>query len=212
MSTDAEPNAIEKADIAAARKLAPHRRDRAVKALGRFGKLGDQPPLFTLGALTLAVGVLLQRRPVIEAGLRVLAAEALATALKSAVKKRVARTRPHKMLEDGEYRAEPGEPDGKGEQSFPSGHTAGAVAVAGVLSAFHPPATVPLYAAAATISLIQAPTAKHYPSDIAAGAAIGGLSAAAVHVLFSRLWPPRPTRLRDRAGRAALARWRQIAG
>lgn len=207
-----EPNPIERADIAAAEKLAPHRDEPVVKALGRFGKLGDQPPLFALGLATLGVGLVLQRRPVIEAGLRVLAAEGLATAVKSVVKKRVARTRPHKMLDEGEYRAEAGEPEGKGEQSFPSGHTAGAVAVAGVLSAFYPPATVPLYAAAATISLIQAPTAKHYPSDIAAGAAIGGVSALAVHLAFSRLWPPRPSRLRDRAGQAALARWRQIAG
>ena len=118
----------------------------------------------------------------------------------------------HGDPQEGDYRAEPGEPEDKGEQSFPSGHTAGAVAVAGVLSALYPPATVPLYSAAAVASLIQAPTAKHYPSDIAAGAAIGGVSAFAVHVLFSRLWPPRPTRLRDRAGQAALARWRRIAG
>jgi membrane-associated phospholipid phosphatase len=184
-----QPNALERADIAVAKALEPYREHPAVKALARYGKLGDQPPLFTLSAAVLAAGLLLRKGRVIEAGARMLAAEALATAIKSVVKKTVTRTRPNKLLDEGEYRAEPGKPEDKGEQSFPSGHTAGAVAVAGALAPIWPSAAVPIYGAAAAIGLAQAPAAKHYLTDIAAGAAVGAVSAFAIDRMFRALWP-----------------------
>ena len=163
----ADASAVEKLDIAAAETLAAHRRHPVVRAAARFSEIGDQPPLFALGGALTAGGLLFRNARLLEAGLRVLAAEALATGAKHLIKRSVRRSRPHVLLDEGEYRAEMAKPPRKPEQSFPSGHTAGAVAVAG----------------AAAIGLIQTPRGAHYPSDIAAGAAIGAASAWAVHHL-----------------------------
>jgi membrane-associated phospholipid phosphatase len=172
---------LEKVDVEVTAKLASHRGDPAVKAAGKLSELGDQPPLFTLGALLLGFGVVTRREREIEAGLRMLAAEALATQLKSLVKHRFARTRPRQMLDKGEYRAEAEAPEGKHEQSFPSGHTAGAVAVAGALAAMYPKAAVPLYGVAAAVAAVQPARGAHYVADVAAGAVVGGVSALAVN-------------------------------
>lgn len=175
---DASP--LEKADIAVVEQVASSRRHPAVRAAAKLSELGDQPPLFALGGAVLALGLVRRSRREVEAGLRVLAAEALATGIKHLVKRAVRRSRPHVLLDEGEYRAEVGEAPRKQEQSFPSGHTAGAVAVAGALAPVYPKAAAPLWVAAAAIALIQAPRGAHYPTDIAAGAAIGAFSAWAV--------------------------------
>lgn len=177
----AEASPIERADIAAAETLAAERKHPLVQAAGKLSEIGDQPPLFALGGFLTVAGLAAGSRRVMVAGLEVLAAEGLATAIKHVVKKNVRRSRPHVLLDEGEYRAEAATPPRKQEESFPSGHTAGAVAVAGVLSAIFPRAAVPLWLTAAGVALIQAPRGAHYPSDIAAGAVIGGLSAWAVH-------------------------------
>ena len=179
----ADASAVEKLDIAAAETLAAHRRHPVVRAAARFSEIGDQPPLFALGGALTAGGLLFRNARLLEAGLRVLAAEALATGAKHLIKRSVRRSRPHVLLDEGEYRAELAKPPRKPEQSFPSGHTAGAVAVAGALAPVYPSAAAPLYATAAAIGLIQTPRGAHYPSDIAAGAAIGAASAWAVHHL-----------------------------
>lgn len=176
---DAHP--VEQADVAATSKLARWRDRPPVKALGRLSELGDQPPLFALGGVVLAVGLLRRSGREVEAGLRILAAEALATAIKGAVKKRVARTRPHKMLDEGRYRAEAGTPENKQEQSFPSGHTAGAVAVAGALAPVYPRAAVPIFGLAAAIAAVQPLRGAHYLADVAVGGLIGAVSAVAVN-------------------------------
>ena len=180
-------NPAEAADIQATAKLAEHRDDPTVKSLGKLSELGDQPPLFTLGALVLGFGLLSRSGREIEAGARMLAAEALATQLKSMVKHRFARTRPFKMLDDGEYRAEADAPEGKDEQSFPSGHTAGAVAVAGALTPVYPKAAVPLFGVAAAVAAVQPVRGAHYVVDVLAGAAVGGVSALAVNAAAREL-------------------------
>jgi membrane-associated phospholipid phosphatase len=85
------------------------------------------------------------------------------------------------MLDDGEYRAEADAPEGKHEQSFPSGHTAGAVAVAGALASVYPKAAVPLYGLAAAVAAVQPARGAHYVADVAAGAVVGGVSVLAVN-------------------------------
>jgi undecaprenyl-diphosphatase len=175
---------IEKADIAAVETLASHRKHPLMKAAAKFSEIGDQPPLFALGG-ALAVGGLAMRSPrAVVAGLQVLAAEGLATATKHLLKNTIRRSRPHVLLDEGEYRAEAGEAPRKQEQSFPSGHTAGAVAVAGVLAPLFPRLGAPIWTLAAAVALIQTPRGAHYPSDVAAGAAIGAASAWAVRRIF----------------------------
>jgi undecaprenyl-diphosphatase len=57
--------------------------------------------------------------------------------------------------------------------SFPSGHAAGAFAVAGFVCAVHRPLGVALFVVAALIAFSRVALGMHYPSDVAAGALLG---------------------------------------
>lgn len=66
------------------------------------------------------------------------------------------------------------------DPSFPSGHAAGAFAVAAFVafeSRAHPMAKVALFVIAAGIALSRVVLGVHFPSDVAAGAALGVASA-----------------------------------
>ncbi|MDT0386779.1 MULTISPECIES: phosphatase PAP2 family protein [Streptomyces] len=63
--------------------------------------------------------------------------------------------------------------------SFPSGHTASAVAFATAVGVVLPPAAVPLGALAGAVGYSRIHTGVHYPGDVAAGAVLGIASAAA---------------------------------
>ncbi|MFF8609753.1 phosphatase PAP2 family protein [Streptomyces sp. NPDC015346] len=64
--------------------------------------------------------------------------------------------------------------------SFPSGHTASAVAFATAVGVVVPPAAIPLGALACAVGYSRVHTGVHYPGDVAAGAVLGVASAAAV--------------------------------
>ena len=163
----------EEADLEVAKAVAPVRNSPAVRALGFASELADQPPLISICAATLAAGLVMKSRRVARAGARMLAAELLATTLKSVVKHRIDRTRPSVVADGGRYQRRAGS-DPTGEMSsFPSGHTAGAVAVARALAREYPEHQAAAYVAAAAIGANKIPRCKHYPSDIAAGALVG---------------------------------------
>ncbi len=68
-------------------------------------------------------------------------------------------------------------PDGSNTRSFPSGHAADAFMIAEVFSHYYGwKWGVPLYAAAGLIAVSRVEKGKHWPSDVAAGAAIGLLA------------------------------------
>jgi membrane-associated phospholipid phosphatase len=71
--------------------------------------------------------------------------------------------------------------------SFPSGHSASAVAFATAASMEMPVLTVPLGVLALAVSVSRVATGAHYPSDVVAGMALG----AAVAGLTRRCWPRR---------------------
>ncbi|MFG3213231.1 phosphatase PAP2 family protein [Streptomyces tendae] len=73
-----------------------------------------------------------------------------------------------------------GRPD---SASFPSGHTAAAVGFTGAVAAVWPTAGAACVLPAAAVAVQRVHSGAHYPSDVAAGAAIGGLGAWAVHRL-----------------------------
>lgn len=176
----ADANAVEQADVAVAKAVAPARGSPFVKALGALSEIGDQPQMRALCAGVIAAGWWRGDARLALTGVRMLAAHSLATGLKTAVKHRVDRTRPSVLVEEGRYEMEVGDSREKSETSFPSGHTAGAAAVAGAFANQYPEHRGAAYAAAAAVSLMQIPRCAHYPSDVGAGAAVGAAAAAAV--------------------------------
>lgn len=195
--TDKAPSKLEQADIAATENLKPLLEREPAKAVGKLGKLADEPPLLVLSSLVLVAGLLTRRPRLQRTAVRMLAAHGVAIGFKTVVKDRVDRTRP-KLLDEGKYRMEPGTSSAKELRSFPSGHAAGSAAVARAAAREYPigPAAT---ATAGALAVLQVVRRAHFPSDIVAGAALG-LAAEAVADRLLRLVLPR-ARKRDRTPR-----------
>lgn len=201
-----EAAAVEAADIRLAKGLARHREHPVVVALGAAAQVGDQAPLIAVSGAVIAWGLARKDPRRAGAGARMLLSVLAATAIKSAVKRLVSRTRPNVLLDEGHYEVKPLGPDEGPWHSFPSGHTAGSVAAARALGSVYPDARAPAYAAAAAIALIQIPRGRHFPIDVAAGALVGLASAAAAERLY-RAWAPKLAAAgRGGAGREAPGR------
>jgi membrane-associated phospholipid phosphatase len=185
------PQAAEAAldsDAAAAAAMAPY---RDLPWLEPIADLGDQPQLRTLSLALLAAGLAAGRRSgygprLARAGLRMLIAHEAATLAKDFVKRRIDRTRPRSLQRPGkDHRPSAGRSRRKEETSFPSGHSAGAAAAARAFARELPEYRAAAAAGAGTLALVQVPRCAHYPTDIAAGLAIGLAAEAAV----AALWP-----------------------
>ena len=189
----AQTEGLERMDVEAAKAAARHRHHPLVKTLGEVSELADQVPLGTVCGLVIAGGMLSGRSDIARTGMRMMAAHVLANVVKRRIKNRLRRTRPEKMVRERDYQFEIGEAEGGHETSFPSGHTAGAVAVARIVAADIPTLSLPVTGFAALIAAVQIPRAKHYPVDVAAGAVLGLASAWAV----DRLLPGTPNSKED---------------
>lgn len=159
------------------------------KVVAALSELADQPPLIAASMGTLAVGIIGRRPDLARGGARMLASHLLATGAKLAVKRSIARTRPAAALEKGEARFEIGKSGEHDETSFPSGHTAGAVAVAMAASRDIEEVGTPAALAAGAVAAAQAPAGNHYFTDVIAGAAVGWAAEAVVSAVFDRLEP-----------------------
>jgi membrane-associated phospholipid phosphatase len=201
----ADASAPEKADVAVARSVAPYTDSLPIRALSTFSKLGDQPPMLAISGAVLGAGVLARDRRLVRAGVRMIAAHLLATAAKNLVKRRIDRTRPRVLVKEGRYKMRPGRNEAKEETSFPSGHSAGAVAVAAAFGREYPEYRLPAYAVAGAIAVAQIPRCTHYPTDVAAGMAIGAVSAIATSAAIDRLIEALPSSERDALPEAELA-------
>jgi membrane-associated phospholipid phosphatase len=171
--TTAAGTRAERADIGAAQQLAHYRHYEAVWALGRLSQAGDQGPLLMLSGVMLVYGLASGKAHRIGAGGRMLAAVLVAAGIKTGLKRLVSRTRPNVLLDEGRYAVRTLGPNDGPMQSFPSGHTAGAVAAARVLARAYPGVRGPAYVAAGVIALTQVLRGSHFPSDVAAGVLIG---------------------------------------
>ena len=178
-------SAVEEADKDAARSAARHRHHPVVKSLGAASEIADQIPLSLVCAAMIGGGAIAGRPQITQAGLKMMTAHVLANSVKRIIKNNFKRTRPKVMIEEQTYECEAGESEGGHDTSFPSGHTAGAVAVATVMARDLPQTAVPALAIAAMIAGIQVPRGKHYPIDVAAGAVLGFAAACVVHAF----WP-----------------------
>jgi membrane-associated phospholipid phosphatase len=122
-------------------------------------------------------------------------AELVAIVLKTLGKRSVNRTRPTALLEDGTYGMEPGTSSAHALQSFPSGHTAGAVAVARAFAHVFPERAPSALTAALIVGLLQLPRKAHFASDVAAGVLVGFLAER-----LSRPWAPAAREQRGAGG------------
>ena len=122
------------------------------------------------------------------AGTRMLASEIATMGVVFGLKNLIRRTRPYGALPGVERRPigshQP--PGGIDPVSFPSGHAAISFAAATSASLSYPEWYViaPAMTWASLTALARVWHGMHYPSDIAAGAALGAGSAVLVHVLF----------------------------
>jgi membrane-associated phospholipid phosphatase len=169
-------NALEQAELNFARRIRGWRDLPVADAIHPVSKLADQPPMLALAAAGLALGLLGGRPRIAEAGARALASVLLATGAKHVIKNNVRRTRPHRLLDEHKYDRGMGGTGQKADQSFPSGHTADAVAAARAVTRAIPQAAIPAAAFAILAAVAQPLRAAHYPSDVAAGGAIGWLA------------------------------------
>lgn len=167
---------VERADLDAAETAEVDKDSAAGRLIGKVADLGDQPPLIALSAGIFAAGLVRRDRRLARTGLRMLAAHAVATAVKCFVKDEVDRTRPG----EDDYRLTRGRSKEGRLRSMPSGHSAGLAAVARAAAREYPRSALPAAAAAGAVMAAQLPSGNHYPSDIAAGAAIGLASEAIV--------------------------------
>jgi undecaprenyl-diphosphatase len=179
-----------RADAKAVDAVSPDKGTLPMRVLERFAGLGDQPELRTLCGAVIAGGLVSGNCRLVRTGFRMLAAHTLATWTKDFVKHRVDRARPRSRVKAGKGRGpSPGRSTAKEETSFPSGHSAGAAAVARAFARDYPEHATPALAAGGALALAQIPRCAHYPSDVGAGLAIGIAAEAALDLglrLFDR--------------------------
>jgi membrane-associated phospholipid phosphatase len=147
-----------------------------VKTVSWLSEMGDQPQMLTLAGGALAYSLVAGRPELKRAATRAIAAHLLATAIKTVIKRRVDRTRPFAARTDEDLKPKPGRNKSKEETSFPSGHSAGALAVAQAFARELPEHRGKALAGAGLIALAQIPRCAHYPTDVGAGLAIGWVS------------------------------------
>ncbi len=173
---------------------ASRRHTMPVRLAAFLGEVADQPQLITASIGTIAAGVIGRRPDLVRGGARMLAAHLLATAAKSAIKHSIDRTRPAKALDDGAHRFDPGDSDDHDLNSFPSGHTAGAVAVARAAAREIDGIAAPAALSAGAIAAIQPVAGNHYLSDVIVGGAIGWAAEAIVDAVIRQLTPEKEVR------------------
>lgn len=194
---------ITSADAAVTDEFRQRRHSKPIELLATASDVGDQPQLRLISGLVIAAGLAARKPRLIRAGVRMLIAHELATAAKNFVKRRVDRTRPRSAATRRQAKVRKGQSTGKEVTSFPSGHTAGAVAVARAFGREFPEHRGAALTAAGAVALAQIPRCAHYPTDVGAGAIIGG----GAEAVLARLWPPpestsdSPAEIRSRRSR-----------
>jgi membrane-associated phospholipid phosphatase len=176
------------ADRELGERAAAERQSGPMRVLAAVNELSDQPPLIALSAATLVAGLVSRRSDLTRGGARMLASHLLATAIKTAVKRNVDRTRPHSVDDGYDYRLKKGESRSHHYSSFPSGHTAGAVAVAQAVARDYPQHAAAARSAAGSIGLFQFARRAHFPTDILAGAIVGVAAEAVVDRVIRLVW------------------------
>ena len=185
---------LHEADVDLAVDAGQLRHTTFMAVAGPLSEIADQPPAFTLATAAMIGGIVTGRPRLARTGARVLASLAVATWIKATIKSKVVRTRPYKLLDEGHYETGLDGPDEGPYNSFPSGHTANAVAAARAIGRAAPSARAPLYLGAAALGAVQVPRGSHFAADVVAGAVVGLVSEALVDAAFEAFVPGRDHR------------------
>ncbi len=170
MDGQRKPTAAEKADHKITSEVNDERDSWPMRLIGTASEIGDQPQMRMICAATVATGVARRDLHLTSTGFKMLAAHTLATWAKSRIKAVINRRRP----KDGnDPRLREGDSDSHEENSFPSGHSAGAVAVGEAIARAYPDHAAAARGAALSVSVVQVPRGTHYAGDVLAGIAIG---------------------------------------
>lgn len=151
----------------------PYADTMPMRALDLLSKLGDQPELRLIAGSLLVVGTFTSNDRLVRAGGRMLAAHEAATVVKDLIKTNIDRTRPRSADRGRAKRPKKGDHTAKEKTSFPSGHSAGAIAAARAFSREFPEYGAIAIGGAALIAASQVPRCAHYPTDVAAGVFVG---------------------------------------
>jgi membrane-associated phospholipid phosphatase len=178
------------ADERAYRFLEPHQESWPVRALSSVGGLGDQGPLRAVAGVIGLAGVLSGDRRLLRAGIRMILAHEVATALKNVVKHRVDRHRPEQARGRDDRKLKKGKRTQKAVTSFPSGHSAGSIAAARAFSREFPEYSAPAIGTAVTVAAAQVPKCTHYVTDVMAGLAVGLVAETVVDLAWDRFEMP----------------------
>jgi undecaprenyl-diphosphatase len=180
----APAKALRDLDAGVEKAVKPYRRELPVRALALYGKVGDQPPLLALSGGVLALGLLRADGRLAKAGANMVAAHLLATGMKSFLKHRIDRKRPRNADGPADNEARSGSSRAKAKSSFPSGHSAGAIAVARAFGREYPEYRPAAMSAAALVAVSQIARSAHFATDVLAGAFIGWSSEALVNLAW----------------------------
>lgn len=159
------------------------------KALHRISKLGDQPALRAISALLVGAGIAMRDHRLTRAGCRMIIAHEAATFAKDMIKTEIDRTRPRSADRAREKKPKKGKHTAKEMTSFPSGHSAGAIAAARAFAREYPEHGAAAMSAATFVALLQIVRCAHYPTDVAAGLALGLASESASNALWDLTVP-----------------------
>ncbi|MFN3776886.1 phosphatase PAP2 family protein [Sphingomonas parapaucimobilis] len=170
MDGERKATAVEKADHKITSEVNGERDSWPMRLVGAASEIGDQPQMRTICAATVVDGIVRRDLHLAATGFRMLAAHTLATWAKSGIKAAIDRRRP----KDGDDpRLRESDRDRHEENSFPSGHSAGAVAVGEAIARAYPDHAVAARGAALSVSVVQVPRGTHFAGDVVAGIAIG---------------------------------------
>jgi len=162
----------------------PYSRSAPVRALDVFSKLGDQPELRVIAGCLVLAGMFVDSNRLVRASARMLVAHEAATLVKNIFKTNIDRTRPRSATSRKDKKPRKGTSSAKEESSFPSGHSAGAIAAARAVSREYPEYGAAVTTAAVLVAASQVPRCAHYPTDVAAGILLG----LAVEATTNAIW------------------------
>ncbi|MFL5239245.1 MAG: phosphatase PAP2 family protein [Rhizomicrobium sp.] len=151
----------------------PYSGSAPVRALDVFSKLGDQPELRVIAGGLILAGMFMDSDRLVRAGGRMLLAHEAAALVKNVFKTNIDRTRPRSATSRNDKKARKGKSNAKEQSSFPSGHSAGAIAAARALSREYPEYGAALTTAAALVATSRVLRCAHYPTDVTAGILLG---------------------------------------